>query len=118
MRRLYRRVCELRATGRTAEAAELERADLSDALAAARRESTAFDEAALLAAEDERIADARLLAELLAPMLASRVSAAPASARVTGPVPVPARAPRTGSAPPVADLLDEMLTQAAGRPRS
>ncbi|HWA87541.1 MAG TPA: hypothetical protein VG710_15030, partial [Opitutus sp.] len=102
VRRIYRRICELRAVGRAGEAAQLENSDLAAALTAAREAYADVDESALLAVEDERVADARLLAELLAPMLASRVSAAPASARVTGPVPVPARAPRTGSAPPVA----------------
>ena len=116
MRRIYRRVCELRAIGRADEAVQLENSDLPAALAAARRAGVDVDESALFAGEDERVADALLLAELLAPMLASRLPSAP-RLPAAGPPSAPARASRsrTASSPQVADLIDDMLAQAAAR---
>ena len=122
MRRIYRRVCELRATGRTDEAAVLENTDLSAAVAEARISGDpAVNESALLAGEDERVADARLLAELIAPLLATRLNLAAAPAAVVqastiSSAPPAPRAP--SSSPQIADMIDDMLAQAAAPARS
>jgi hypothetical protein len=122
VRRIYRRVCELRATGRTDEATALENAELTAAVAEARVSGDpAVDESALLAGEDERVADARLLAELIAPLLATRLNTlAPrpsSSAEPFAPAreAVPTRP--ASSTLQIADMIDDMLTQAAAPPR-
>ncbi|HTO03710.1 MAG TPA: hypothetical protein VL069_08410 [Opitutus sp.] len=120
VRRIYRRICVLRATGKTEEAALLENDDLSRALAEARiATNNSEEETAVLAQEAERVANAAVLAELLAPMVAEHVRAdsprvaAPQNTSVTAPgdpIPKPAR-PRLDSVPTIADMLDGMLAQ-------
>jgi hypothetical protein len=121
VRRLYRRICVLRATGRDADASVLEREDLSRALSAARAATDSpVNETTLLAAESDRVADAGVLADVLAPLLAERlradaptpiaaVSAEPASTAVSTLTPL-TRPPRA-SVPGIADLIDGMLSQ-------
>ena len=123
-RRIYRRVCMLRATGKIHEAAELENTEFARALAAARIASNNGDEeAAVLAAEAERVTSACVLAELLAPLLAERLRAAPVTAaapetleapaireREKPAAPAPVR-PTSEKVPSIADLIDGMLSQ-------
>lgn len=139
VRRIYRRICLLRATGHHAEALDLEIDPLAKALASAR--ATANNEqreAAVLAEEAERVANASLLAELMAPLLAEKLAArAPASpptpqstARApssfsrpaasppgAGSAPAPTKSP-SGSPPSITDLIDGMLSQAPASPGS
>lgn len=137
MRRIYRRVCLLRATGKIEEASALENAELSHALIAARDASKAGgEEAEVLAQEAERVTSACLLAELLAPLLAEKlqqasaaasaasVSVTEAAAREAQPRAAAPSRPRRASAPSqeaantpainvpgIADLIDGMLSQ-------
>jgi len=83
--------------------------------------------AATMAEEAERVANATLLAELLAPMLGGRAhgDAVRPAAAVPQPEPPPAprpnAAPRTEPARPaasIADFLDEMIAQESTPPRS
>ena len=96
-------MCVLQAQGHTDEAERL-------------RASLPADErvAAVLAAETERVADAAVLAELLAPMLAEksvaeRVSVSSDPETLTRSA-TPAASPRTSPAG-IADFIDEMLAQ-------
>lgn len=131
MRRVYRRICVLRAAGHPAEALDLELEELPQALATAREAAGvhASDEASVLAQEAERVANASVLAELVAPLLAERLNARPAAAAAspaavsaaTSPVRKPSHAPSAMPAaaakpavqnpPSIADLLDGMLAQ-------
>lgn len=126
MRRIYRRICVLRAHGAAAEARELERTELAEALSAARAESPpARPESDLLAQESNRVAEAQLLAELLAPLLADRLrgaapefaprsatAAAPAAPRAAPPpTPRVTAPPPPAAAPSITDLIDGMLSQ-------
>jgi hypothetical protein len=122
VRRIYRRVCVLRATGKNDDAAALENEELAQALSAARiATNNSEEEAAVLAQEAERVSNATVLAELLAPILAEHLRAdvplvsAPQIAAV--PVlpektPKPTRSP-AASVPNIADLIDGMLSQRA-----
>lgn len=119
VRRIYRRICVLRANRKTDDAAQLENRDLARALAEARiATNNSEEEAIVLAQEAERVANAAVLAELIAPMVAEQVrvesqriapqnipAAAPA-----GPTTKAAR-PRPESVPTIADMLDGMLSQ-------
>lgn len=131
VRRIYRRICLLRATGRGEEASDLQNTEFSRALSAARdASSSGVKEASLLAAEAERVSAACMLAELVAPLLAERLRAEPgfaASSVVTASSSAnnasassPSRAPGT-PVPGIADLIDGMLSLdhafAAGRTR-
>lgn len=79
---------------------------------------------ALLAAEENRVADALLFAEVLAPMIAEQIRHLPATANLAGaasPVPAPResirpRPPRDlgEPTPGIADLIDSMLGQERG----
>lgn len=123
MRRVYRRVCLLRAAGEIDEAAALEHGELRGAVAAARIASDgAPDEAAAIFAEEaDRVASAQTLAELLAPLLAARlgrepsaapgVPATPVSAASDPPASEAAGRHASGEVPPIADLIDSMLAQ-------
>ncbi|MEO7599762.1 MAG: hypothetical protein ABIV50_12565 [Opitutus sp.] len=126
VRRIYRRVCVLRATGKADEATQLEADDLARALAVARIASTNNeDEIGIMVSEAERVSNAVVLAELLAPMLAEylRVHAPQeaaaksvvASAAVEKAKVVPALAPRPipDKPPSIADFIDGMLSQEA-----
>jgi hypothetical protein len=120
VRRIYRRVCVLRAKGARDDAAELENTELARVLAAARLSELSPDEEALIFRQEaDRVANASVLAELLAPLLAEELGAharlAPA-ASASSPTPVtpkPANVPRPASAKPpsITDLLDGMLSQ-------
>ena len=133
MRRLYRRICLLRATGQNEEASALERSEFSEVLSSARKApEAAQNETRILAEESERVASASILAELLAPILAKKLQA-PVLTSVETTSPAPARKTETSlSAPPrrarvssaensespaaagvpgIADLIDGMLSQ-------
>ena len=125
----------LRATGRVAEAESLNPSYQQALEQARRREDSDTEEAAVLSAEDERVASAVLLAELLVPLLAERLGPRPASS-ATAPaidsrasavgeeerlathpattVSVPPR-PADGGVPGIADLIDGMLAQESPR---
>lgn len=130
MRRIYRRVCVLRAIGHDREAGELERSELSPALDSARAASPAVAdaEAALFAEEANRVTEARLLAELIAPLLTeglrpmlSATPAAVAASALRPPLAPPRAAPSPAAGvPSVADLIEGMLAQdrALAAPRS
>ena len=121
VRRIYRRVCVLRASGKVDDAAHLENQDLARALAEARIATNNHEEeAAVLAQEAERVANATVLAELLAPMVAEQVRAAspripapPSNTPVAAPAEQTSKAarPRRESVPTIADMLDGMLSQ-------
>jgi hypothetical protein len=142
--RLYRRICVLRATGETTAADHLESGDFARALAAASADphsdsapgspaaanldrlpvSEREDESwqARLAAERRRVEDAQLLAELLMPLLAERLSDSlsanltlagePGSAAAAAKKAKASRARVTPSAPlEIADFIEGMLAQ-------
>ena len=107
--RLYRRVCLLRASGRKSDAERLAAAELAPLLpdgdAAGRLDPGRWE--AISAREEDRVADAEAIAELLGPLLEARL---PLSPRPRSEAPRAAGAPRlAGAAPAIADLLDEML---------
>ncbi len=110
---LYRRVCLLRCSGRTAEAANLESGELARALrqiASPAGETAAFVtyRDGLFELETERVRHAHAVAELLAPLLLERLGRAPDAARSHRPPPAPsvARGPVD-----IADMIDTMLAQ-------
>jgi len=121
--RLCRRVCVLRAQGRLDEAGNLHTQSIGPLIAAlqAGREPTVSVEerlAATMAAESSRVADAALLAELLAPMLGVRAGittpASPVVRTAAAPPLVHVLAQSSAPARPaasIADFLDEMLAQ-------
>ncbi len=143
VRRIYRRICLLRATGRHSEALDIEIDEFSRALAAAHDAGVAEHRtSAAMSEESARVTQAATLAEVLAPLLAEKLRdtstplAAPAVAQasptpsapratVNRPTPTPSPAspaPAPGSgAPSITDLLDGMLAlespSAAQRPR-
>lgn len=110
----------LRARNEVEAAADLEHGELRRALTAARVSAPdAVDEAALLAEESSRVANAAVLAELLAPMLAARlagVAAVPTSSPPTRRDAAPARAAAAAGPPGIADLIDGMLAQQQSSP--
>jgi len=131
VRRIYRRICVLRATGKIDDAASLENEELARALSIARiATNNSEQEAAVLAEEAERVSSATVLAELLAPMLAEHLRplappvAAPQVAKVPATAPaMPAKStkaapPPTENVPSIADLIDGMLSQRPPRPSS
>jgi hypothetical protein len=115
--RLYRRIGLLRATGQAEAAALLETTEFSAAMESIRAHGDADAIAPLLAAEEARIADAMVLAEVLAPLLASRLAAS----QGTTPLAVSSRTKPlrreptvpggAASSPTVADFIDGMLAQ-------
>lgn len=112
--RLLRRASVLRAKGDLLAAEHLEAAELPAALAAAKTQCSASQVETLVATEQNRLADASLLADLLAPLLAQRLRVLlPLSASPGSAAPPPARAaPAGNSAPPsIADFIDGMLAQ-------
>jgi len=123
--RLCRRLCVLREQARTAEAETLQRLELEPLLETMRSGGDTLLTldarlAATMAEESDRVANATLLAELLAPMLglrtgadepktsiaALRPAASPVARANAAPSPKPARA-----AASIADFLDEMIAQ-------
>src|SRR5262249_23149655 len=122
--RMCRRICLLRATGRTGDAARLQSFDLSHALNRAGVDATAPDIAgrpsAWFASAEERVADALALADVLAPLLveqlqpalfAQRSATAASAATITATPPSAAPTPRpvaSGTIPGIADFIEEM----------
>lgn len=105
----------LRASGKYDAALQLELAEFSAALESIRTSGDTTPVAPLLAVEANRVAEAVLLAELLAPLLASRLNAAQGAAAIPGsrrghPVRRDT-APAGSPAPTVADFIDGMLAQ-------
>lgn len=131
MRRIYRHACLLRARGHGDEADEIEGTELDHAIAHAREAADAVNEDKLLADEAERVAQACVMAELIAPLVVDRLRAeistlaksatsfpapaAPPAASNPRPAPAPATPPANG-APHIADLIEGMLAQQ--RPRT
>jgi hypothetical protein len=114
---LCRRICLLRAQGLTAAADDLHATEFIPILAALRTEygpaSQLDDERVnlLYAIEQERVANAMLLAELIKPLITtSAASAAPPPAPARA-VPAPVAHPRTAPSMSIADLLDDMLAR-------
>lgn len=128
VRRTYRRVCVLRATGKKEEAERLENGEFAHALSVAREAADNGDtEATVLAEEAERVSSACVLAELLAPLLAEKLRADAHSFAVAPQVPVtqsvPEKSPGTArppaeNVPSIADLIDGMLSQQMSFPAS
>jgi hypothetical protein len=127
--RICRRICVLRERGETEAAEKLTRGALAEAMAAIRTISgeaeavVAARVEAMFEAEQERVANAAVLADLLAPLLRDELSSAVAT------VPTPSGAganpgnPRTHSRaeprPPatgIADFIDEMIAQERSAP--
>jgi hypothetical protein len=119
--RLVRRVCLLREQGDTAAAARLEQDELGTAvrdLRLAHGLEVVRDEELqeLFAREEQRVADAVILAELLAPRLAAARPSAPAvHVTTTAPVrredfsPAPRVVESGAGSTAIPDLLDAML---------
>ncbi len=126
VRRIYRGICVLRATGRTEDATGIEHGELLQALATARLTAPdAVDEPALLAEEADRVANANLLAELLAPLIAAKIPGAgassgePVSAKTSGAArPAATVTSAAPSVPNITDLIDGMLAQDKSLARS
>ncbi len=125
---LYRRICVLRARGLDTEADRLQQHEFAAARLAAESamgetsEGPAADKfQALLEAEETRVSEALLLAEILAPLIAEKInSASPAVSTASARAPSPqSGAParnavprrRDDPAPSIADLIDGMLGQ-------
>ncbi|MEO5957920.1 MAG: hypothetical protein ABIZ49_12400 [Opitutaceae bacterium] len=128
--RLCRRICTLRERGQMEEAESLRVGPLAEMLAPYRIETKSDAETTrrlelIYAAEAERIANAAVLASLLAPLLNDHLQAlvtalshaAPVSSLASHPASVapraekkspPARRPAVGS---IADFIDEMIAQ-------
>lgn len=113
---VYRRICLLRCSGRTAEAARLEAGDLARLLsqmADLNGEPAAFAtfRDGLFEIEAERVRHAHAVAELLAPLLLERLGGrAPAPDAGRPPRP-PAPAAAATSPATIADMIDTMLAQ-------
>ena len=120
VRVLYRRVCLLRNLGHGAEAAQIEPAvsKAVDAIRGSPEGSGNYDAKlrALFALEEDRVASASVLAEILLPMLremADDGTRRPVCARLVH----SARAADTGrrrgsvAAPSIADFIDQMIQQ-------
>jgi hypothetical protein len=116
--RVHRRVCFLRSEGRAEDASRVEGGELAAAVAEARKTSESEAEAdalleAVIAEDEERVADAIAFAEVLLPMLAEKLRpSSTAVARVAeGPRQRRPTAGRSGEAPDIADFIDDMLAQ-------
>ncbi len=113
--RLMRRICLLREQGDAGQAARLHEHDLAAAVrelrAAHGAEALSDDDLrALFAAEEQRVAEAVVLAELLIPQLVGGRAPAPAKSVPAAPVPAHPRVPAAPPGPPgIPDLLDAML---------
>lgn len=127
---VYRRVCVLRSAGKNEEAERLEATTLPQAIGTLRDSSTVTPAQleGLFAAEEQRVSDARALAEILLPMLlessfvlpvaASRpattaIAASPASRATVAPASSDEKTlpDNSGTLPGIADFIDEMLSQ-------
>jgi len=132
VRRIYRRACVLRATGKSEEATTLESVELPRALATVRSDPlSSLQEEAVLAEEVERVSSALILAELVAPVLVEQLrTALPVVTGAYAPSPTNKVEPKAAAAPPqaaadempsIADMIDGMLSQeraSAARARS
>jgi hypothetical protein len=122
--RLYRRICILRATGQEDEADRLESGDLATAVAALQTASPSDAShenlATLFTAEEDRVANAAALAELIAPLLQNQLQ--PGSATSTTPrssartaKPSGVRSPSASTSPhDIATFIDEMIALERG----
>lgn len=133
MARVCRRICLLRERGQKKEADQLEKTELSSALEAVRVVETdaAVVEklAALYASETERVANAVVLAELLAPLVASQLQATEMAGRAIATTdavapasraeaPVAAAPARAANPADIAQFIDEMIAQERPPPRA
>ena len=123
--RLCRRICVLREQAKPAEAETLQRQELEpllENLRSAGDTPLTLDArlAATMAEESDRVANATLLAELLAPMLGARAGANEPKTSVVALRPAPPLEARANAAPlpkpvrtaaSIADFLDEMIAQ-------
>lgn len=103
VRRIYRRICLLRATGRHSEALDLEIDEFSRVLAASHDAGVAEHRtSAAMSEEAARVTQAATLAEVLAPLLAEKLreSSAPVVAASPATAPSPAALSQTASARP------------------
>jgi hypothetical protein len=131
--RLYRRICVLQARGEIAEAARLAIGELPAAVQTLRTAESVDDRELqrIFETEEERVASASVLAELILPSLADRLGgAAPLSASTSRSVHRASETPRPGSTaeigalpvrpaviPGIADFIDEMISQERPSPR-
>ncbi len=123
---LVRQICLLREQGDAARAASLQAGALAEAVRGLQEAEgpAALAEpefAELFAREESRIADAQVLAELLAPRLRETLPAAGAARTtvVTTVTSVPARPPEPPAEPlSIPDLLDAMLAAERTSPRT
>lgn len=103
---IYRRMVMLRLLGRASEAARLEHTAWTPAIAAAHAHGGEDDElAALQHTEDERLATASVVADLVA----ARLPAAPSQPLVPASSPPPPPARPAGGDINIADMIDSML---------
>jgi hypothetical protein len=128
---IYRRVCVLRAQGRGGDAAQLYAGKFSEALDVIEQFAGAGPDTearlqSLLAAEDERVASASVVAELVTPLIADRLReifpgtsspSAPRNESVEKPAASSPASQAPGSAPSIADLIEGMLAQERAAPR-
>jgi hypothetical protein len=134
--RLCRRICLLRECNQASAAEELRRGALTEAIGAIRTTADS-DEAiqqkldAIFAAEAERVANAAVLAELLAPLIGQKLQSrdpfgaaasaafeAPATPAALVPPPAPTPAPPRGNPADIAHFIDEMIAQDRQPPRT
>ncbi|MBS0663567.1 MAG: hypothetical protein JSR48_09895 [Verrucomicrobia bacterium] len=111
LQQLYRRICVLRAKHQSAELQRLETEELPRAVAAVRAAGDEHRVPALFAAEDARVDEAHLLAELLAPLLAIPGGPASVTVAVSGAPSRPVAAGVRGPALSIADFIDGMIAQ-------
>jgi len=115
-----RRICVLRERGQLDDAAQLEGTDLAALLAVCRRTNPDTEIAprldAIFAAEEERVANAAILAELLLPLLTRELRASlPSSTLLSADIPAVSSAASASPRPPrtdppdIAGFIDEML---------
>ncbi len=113
--RLMRRICLLREQGDAVQATRLQEHDLAAAVRELRAAhgAEALPDAELLrlfAVEEQRVAEAVVLAELLIPQLVGDRPPVPVKSAPAAPVPVRSRAPAAApGSPGIPDLLDAML---------
>ena len=114
---MCRRICLLRAQGLVAAADDLHSTEFIPVLAALRTEygpAAQLDDERiqlLYAIEQERVANAMVIAELIKPLITpatASVTSAPSPMRA---VTAPATHPRTAPTMSIADLLDDMLAR-------
>lgn len=125
VRQIYRRLCLLRLGGARGPDHQLAEQELAQMLA--RLPTDAVSDHGLreiYAAEDERIADAYVLARLLVPLLAGQMALPTSTPIASGRgrplaeiVPLVRQLNRPASSPSVADFIDEMIAaEQAGQP--